>query len=324
VVATESNERAATFARFNAALNGAEALEVLDGDPYGPVSGDLFDLVVSDRPRLLSLTNNGAPLPKPPDAASETMVNGAGRHLRTNGWGLFTCQWSLEKGESADEHIERWTEGIGCDAMVFQSKVQEPDEHITERLRDTGRLASEEAKRVLEQWSAHLDRQGVAVVGSGFVVLRKSDNDSPWISSRALPAEPTTDVANALPVLFWAQEWLESHGGPGEILATSLRLPPSVLAQPHFIATAGRWVTDGVTLSLAAGMYTTAILKGAAGAVFPRSDGKATLDELFEQWSATSGTRGPGWGAKKEAARRELEEAARQMVGTGFLLPPAE
>src|SRR5699024_5370859 len=53
VVATDLSERALSFARFNAALNGVP-LDVRAGSFLQPVAGDQFDLVVSNPPFVIT------------------------------------------------------------------------------------------------------------------------------------------------------------------------------------------------------------------------------------------------------------------------------
>lgn len=54
VVATDLNKRAVACAQFNAALNGVENIEVLDGDCFAPVLGRKFDLILSNPPFFIT------------------------------------------------------------------------------------------------------------------------------------------------------------------------------------------------------------------------------------------------------------------------------
>ena len=54
VVATDLNERAVAFARFNARLNGIENIEVIAGDCFAPVAGRRFDLILSNPPFFIT------------------------------------------------------------------------------------------------------------------------------------------------------------------------------------------------------------------------------------------------------------------------------
>ncbi len=50
VVATDSNPRALEFARFNAALNGIDNIEFIEGELFEAVAGRTFDLILSNPP----------------------------------------------------------------------------------------------------------------------------------------------------------------------------------------------------------------------------------------------------------------------------------
>jgi len=54
VVATDINPRALEFARFNAALNGIDNIEFLEGDMFEAVEGRTFDLILSNPPFTVS------------------------------------------------------------------------------------------------------------------------------------------------------------------------------------------------------------------------------------------------------------------------------
>ena len=54
VVATDVNERALAYARFNAALNGVDNVETRAGSFFEPVEGEQFDLVVANPPYVVS------------------------------------------------------------------------------------------------------------------------------------------------------------------------------------------------------------------------------------------------------------------------------
>ncbi|MEZ5584587.1 MAG: class I SAM-dependent methyltransferase [Candidatus Competibacteraceae bacterium] len=54
VVATDLNDRATEYARFNARFNGLENIECSTGDLFQPVAGRKFDLIVTNPPFVLA------------------------------------------------------------------------------------------------------------------------------------------------------------------------------------------------------------------------------------------------------------------------------
>src|SRR5215211_365142 len=54
IVAVDVNQRALDYAAFGARLNGISNLELLFGDLYEPVAGELFDLILANPPYVVS------------------------------------------------------------------------------------------------------------------------------------------------------------------------------------------------------------------------------------------------------------------------------
>ena len=88
VVATDRNPRAVNFARFNLALNNVPNVEVRQGDLFEPVGGDLFGLIVSNPPFVISpesaLLYRDNPMEG--DEFCQLLVRTAAQHLTEGGW----------------------------------------------------------------------------------------------------------------------------------------------------------------------------------------------------------------------------------------------
>lgn len=322
VVATEGAERAAGFARFNIAFNQATNIELRDGDLYDPVAGEEFDLVVSDRPRLIPLDRAGEGLAAPADHVTGDAVAGAGARLRPGGWAVMTAQWTLEDGESVDDHVANWLAGAGCDALVIHQRSESPESHVAARLRQLGRLAPAAASDLFNRWSEDLVAQKVTEVGTGVVVLRRRPEGQPWLTVRTLPALPPGDLTGALATLFHNQEWLSTRSESGRMLDEILRLPSGVLLRPAPRVDNGRWVTDGVTAEAAGGLFTGGRLSDTAAAVLSRCEGRNTLGQHFDEVYLGEGVKPPDWAQSVAAVRRDLDDVARRMVGMGLLVVP--
>ena len=84
VVATDLNERALNFASFNAALSGAENVELRAGSYFEPAAGERFGLAVCNPPYVISPENDylfrDSELAG--DAVSEQVVHGLPAHAR--------------------------------------------------------------------------------------------------------------------------------------------------------------------------------------------------------------------------------------------------
>ncbi|KTR23709.1 SAM-dependent methyltransferase, partial [Curtobacterium citreum] len=61
VVATDISQRALDIARFNAALNGVDGIELRLGSLFEPVAGERFDRIVSNPPFVITPRREGVP-----------------------------------------------------------------------------------------------------------------------------------------------------------------------------------------------------------------------------------------------------------------------
>jgi SAM-dependent methyltransferase len=323
VVATEAPGRAASFARFNIAFNQATNIDLRSGGMYDTVVGEDFDLIVSDRPRVVALDRSTEHVGVPADRSSRDAVVGAGSVLRPGGWAVITAQWALGSDESAEAHIEEWLAGSRCDAMVIDQGSESSDGHVAARLRPLGRVAPNAARELYDRWTVDLADQKVSSVGHGLVVLRRREAGEPWLTVRPLPNLPPRDLTGALATLFQNQDWLSARPEPGRMLDEALRLPAGVLVRPASRVDNGRWILDGATAEAATGIFSGGRLSDSAAAVLGRCDGRRPLGHHFDEVYGDQAVKPPGWDQSVEAARRDVDEVARRMVGMGLLVVPA-
>lgn len=111
VTGSDINPRAVALARFNAALNGIANADFRLGSLFEPVSGERFDLIVSQPPFV----------PLPNGAVQHTFLHGGTRgdelarriiaaapaHLTATGRALIFSDWPLRAGETLRERLTR-------------------------------------------------------------------------------------------------------------------------------------------------------------------------------------------------------------------------
>ena len=93
VVAVELDPFAAAVARFNVSMGGHDHVRVVEGDLFGPVAGERFDLVIANPPFLpapagvtLPLCGNGGPTG---DRVLQRILAGVEEHLTADGRALI-------------------------------------------------------------------------------------------------------------------------------------------------------------------------------------------------------------------------------------------
>lgn len=198
VVATDIDERALAFARFNAALNlppQAGSVTTRAGSMLEPVAGERFDLVVSNPPFVI--TPRGAGVAeftyRDGGASGDDLVRTLLRSLPTvlapGGVAQLLGNWEHRRSQPWNERVSAWVADLGLDAWIIQREVQDPAEYAELWLRDGGLTADRDRagyERAYEAWLADLASREVEGVGFGFLTLRRpagggAELRSPWI-----------------------------------------------------------------------------------------------------------------------------------------------
>ncbi len=175
VVATDVNRRALDIARFNAALNELDTIEVREGSYFEPVAGERFDLIATNPPFVISPATGERLVYRdsgmPGDRVVEHIVREAPRHLTEGGWCQVLANWAIEADQPWDERVATWLDP-GCDALVVQREVVDPAAYVELWLKDSGHHGAEDYLARYDTWLAWFEEQGIEGIGFGWVNLR--------------------------------------------------------------------------------------------------------------------------------------------------------
>ncbi|QNN54971.1 methyltransferase [Nocardioides mesophilus] len=180
IVATDVNQRALAMTRLNAALNDVQ-VDVRPGSLYEPVAGELFDLVVTNPPFVVSpatgerLVYRDSGLPG--DEMVRRVVTQAPRHLAPGGIAQVLANWVHRRGEPWQERIEGWLAGTGVDAWVVQREVADPAAYVELWLKDAGLHGAADYLRRYDTWLSWFEEQGIEGIGFGWLHLRRPATD---------------------------------------------------------------------------------------------------------------------------------------------------
>ncbi|MCW2858075.1 MAG: methyltransferase small [Marmoricola sp.] len=184
VVATDVNQRALWLTRLNADLNGV-SFDVREGSFFEPVAGELFDLIVTNPPFVISpatgerLVYRDSGLPG--DRVVEDIVRRIPSFLNPGGVGQVLANWAIEKGTDWDERLAAWLEPAtdirGCDAWIVQREVLDLPSYVELWLKDAGQHGAPDYARRYETWLSWFDDVGVEAVGFGWINLRSRTDD---------------------------------------------------------------------------------------------------------------------------------------------------
>jgi methylase of polypeptide subunit release factors len=182
VVATDINPRALGFARLSLAMNGLDNIELRRGSYFEPVQSELFDLIVSNPPFVIS-----------PDTAYTYRDSGIGgnelcgrvvggtiEHLQESGFGVLLLNWSHDGPDDWSEPVLRWVENRACDALLLRFATQSPLDYAAGWLSDEFHRSPKQAEKMLDRWLGHFEKQGIGRISWGGLILKKRSGVANW------------------------------------------------------------------------------------------------------------------------------------------------
>lgn len=170
VVGTDLSVEALECAALTAALSG-QRWGLKAGSLYEPVNGELFDMIVSNPPFVISprkqYTYRDAGFER--DSFVRNVVQQGADMLNEGGWLVTLGNWLHGSGDWRERLIE-WVAPTGCDAWVVQREVQSADDYVATWLEDASDAS------LAQQWRDFFGPD--ERIGFGWIVLHKSGNQS--------------------------------------------------------------------------------------------------------------------------------------------------
>lgn len=318
VVAVDRNPRAVRMAEFNAGLNGLSEVECLEGDMFGPVEGQRFDLIVSNPPFIISPESRFLFLHSglQGDEICRSIAREAPRFLNDGGWCQYMANWAIVTGEDPSDRLATWFADSGCDAWVMRQGTADPDEYAATWVETGDDLDAYAAE--FDRWMRHFAEQGIEGVGSGLITMRRRESaraaTGPWFRLDDAPPAMTYPCGDDVARAFELTDWLAAHPGDRDLLGARLRLSPDVRLDQQYGAAGGGWEVSAAQLRRVGGLAYTGTIDPQGAAVLARCDGTRRFGELLADLARDSGA------DIAEVAPAPLA-AARRMIQWGFLLP---
>ena len=200
VVGTDVNARALELAAVTAALNEAD-IDLRTGSLYEPVTGERFDLIVSNPPFVMSPPSaDGATLVYreanfEADLLVETLVRGAGEHLTHGGSLQLLTNWAV-LDQPWEERLAGWVPD-GCDAWVIERERLDVFSYIEMWLTDAGLAGTDRWRPAYDEWLGYFEKLGISSVGMGWIQITRAGRDEPHRRFESWPhavAQPVGDV----------------------------------------------------------------------------------------------------------------------------------
>ena len=263
VVATDVNARALEYAALGSRLNGLP-LDLRAGSLFEPVEGERFDLIVANPPFVISpdrefvFRDSGLP----GDAICREVVRGAAAHLRPGGFATVLCNWICGTAEERWQPLVQWVEGLECDALLVSHGSVEPL-HYASRWNEPLRSDPARYAAAVDRWLDYYEREGVAAIGLGAVILRGREDGPGWVRGFTAPQPALGAAGDHIHRLFEAADDLTRLRADAELLDRRFGLVNGHRLDQTLVYDGGYAIAE-VTLSLAAGI-------GLAGRIEPEA-----------------------------------------------------
>ncbi|PWH06510.1 methyltransferase [Brachybacterium endophyticum] len=190
VVATDLSERALAFAAFNAALNGID-LDLRQGSLLEPVAGEVFDLVVSNPPFVITPRGDGFATwtyrdgGRAGDVLTAELLAALPEHVAPGGRAVMLSNWEIAEGPDPDwqAHPQAWLAPVreaGLDAWVIQRESEDCAQYAETWARDGGVTVRDAAWDTLQEaWLDDFAARGTAAIGFGYILLHRPESARP-------------------------------------------------------------------------------------------------------------------------------------------------
>jgi SAM-dependent methyltransferase len=285
VIASDLNPRAVRIAKFNAALNGLDNLECVEGDLFRPVEGRLFDLVVSNPPFVISperkYTYRDSGLPG--DEVCRKIVRGVPAVLAEGGICQILCNWAVRKGEDWRERLKEWFSDTGCDAWILGADSNEASVYASTWIRHTELRETGNYARQFEEWMEYYEGIGIDKVWFGIILMRKRTGGTSWYHAEVAPEKILGECGDDVLRGFAFRDFLEEAKSDEEILDRKYVPSPNLSIDGGHVLEQGGWVERTPRVRLSKGIAHEGDIDPIVAAVITRCDGEAPLLRILQE-----------------------------------------
>jgi hypothetical protein len=313
VTATDINERAISFARFNAALNRVANIEFLVGDSFVPVTGRQFTHIVSNPPFIIGGNTRFGHCESPMELDGFTLklLAEAPAYLQDGGAFQMIGEWvQFDLEDDWERRPRLHTTNSGCDTLILAGARRDAVEYAEQRSRETANLYAENASELITARLNYLRSRHVETVTTGLVTLRKRHGNNWFTAARAdlrdISAVSIQERVEAMTFLTETDQrrWLKM----------AFRLADGVTVTQANTYRQDQWTLSRMELSRGDGVRDAVKIDAPVLQTVEMFDGSTTLDEIITQVRDALAI------SEEEATQRCLHLTKRLLQG-GILLP---
>ncbi|MCG5431595.1 class I SAM-dependent methyltransferase [Mycobacterium sp. MYCO198283] len=314
IVATDTNERALALAAATARLNGM-AWDLRPGSLFEPVTGERFDLVVSNPPFVVgtgALDYQYRDSGMVGDGLSEQLIREAHDHLTPGGTAQLMANWIVRDPANWQQRVTGWLAGTGLHAWVVQREFADPISYVSLWTSDAGEPPEAAARRGRD-WLDWFEAEGIAGVGMGVVVLRAprpGEHRDPEHVVEAITGADEALTGPEVEAFFARREYLHETSN-AQLLAARLSTAPVFLEEQSLPGPDG-WQVVGAAVRRPGGPGAVLGVDEVSRALLAGCRGEVPLGTLIDLLAAHHGVDA---GALADAALPVVREA----IGRGIL-----
>lgn len=280
-VSADLTDRASQFARFNAALNACNNMEVATGNLYEAVTGRTFDLIVAHPPYVPSV--NTSQIWRDGGTTGEFLVRGVveglAKHLRPGG---FFCMVSIgldTREHSFEERARAWLGPSQSEFdLIFAWLNEKSPRQIIRNLaeKEKGLNLSE-----VQQLAREFENAQVTNVPYGALFIRRRAHGSaqaPLTGRRRLSKET---IGTDFEAAFTLHDQMMQNDFAQELLNATLTLSPRLEVKVTHIVQDGELVPANYVFEVDRPFVCTAHIEPWMVSLATGFNGKATAREVF-------------------------------------------
>jgi len=306
VVASDVSPHALGYTQFNAALNGIDNIDVVEGSLFEPFAGQTFDLIVSNPPFVISPSETFEYRDNPMelDEFCKALAREAPQHLNDGGHLQMLCEWVELEDEPWQKRISDWIRG--CDAWILHTNPLTPEGYVKQRAGDISGDSVDTG--AVDIWQQYFHQHKVRAIHPGMITMRRRDGEN-WLHVQNLMGDVTSAAGPAIIDGIAAVDFLEACDDDA-LLEATLKLADQLAAEEM----REKEKVVGVCLRMNNGLNAVAEIDGAVAAFLNLFSGQKTVRECTTEFGEVAN-------ADPEALTQDLLNIVRVFVSRGFLVP---
>jgi methylase of polypeptide subunit release factors len=291
VAATDKNERALDFTRFNARLNQVSNVKCLAGDLFEPVSEERFQLILCNPPFVISpvqrflFRDSG----ERGDVFCRRLVQAAVNHLQIGGFFQFTANLAHQEGRSWKADLESWFHDLGCDVLVLVERTETASDYAMNWILGTESKEAALVSKRYEVWMDYFEREKIEAVSYLFINLRKSEGKSNWTQIDDPPCTIVGPCGDELLQFFQCRDRFSGERGVQTLLDLRLKLSSLIRIEQEYAVGSGGLELCRTRLKKTGGLQYPMEIHSNVARLLAGCDGNRTLRQLLQQMADSLG-----------------------------------